>query len=98
MDVLLIPEAVSDYDSLNENLRGLINQKIDELKENPFLGKKLEDKHGMDLRGYRKIYAAQKAYRIIYRIEKDTIVIIGIGKRRNFEIYETVWKRIPNKD
>ena len=98
MDVLLIPEAVLDYESLDERPRDLVKQKIDELKKNPNLGEALEDKHTMDLRGYNKIYVAQKTLRIVYRIFNDTIEIWGIGKRHNFEIYQNLWKRILDRN
>jgi mRNA interferase RelE/StbE len=98
VDVRLIPEAVLDYESLDESPRGMVKQKIDELEKNPFLGEALEDKHGMDLRGYYKIYVAQKTLRIVYRIFNDTIEIWGIGKRQNFEIYENLWKRIKDRN
>jgi mRNA interferase RelE/StbE len=78
----------------------LVNDKIDKLKENPFLGGALGNKNNIDWSGYYKIYVSKKSYRIVYRIVKNEIEIIeiwGIGKRDKMEIYKKVGKRISNK-
>jgi mRNA interferase RelE/StbE len=100
VDIQFIPEAVNDYKSLDGSIKTLVNEKIDKLKENPFLGEAWENKNNIDLTGYYKIYVAKKAYRIVYRIVKNEIEIIeiwGIGKRDKMEIYKKVGKRISNK-
>ena len=98
MDIQLIPEAVTDYELLNGNLRNLVNEKIEELQKNPFLGAALENKHGIDLTGFYKIYVARKTYRIVYRIVKDKIEIWGIGKRDKMEIYRNIGARISDRN
>ena len=78
----------------------MINDKIDRLKENPYLGESLGNKNNIDLTGYYKIYVFKKTYRIVYRIVKNEIEIIeiwGIGKRDKMEIYKSVEKRILNR-
>ena len=98
--IQFIPEAVQDYRSLDGSIKKLVNEKIDKLKENPFLGEALGNKNNMDLTGYYKIYVAKKAYRIVYRIVKNEIKIVeiwGIGKRDKMEIYKIVGKRLSNK-
>ncbi|MDR0454164.1 MAG: type II toxin-antitoxin system mRNA interferase toxin, RelE/StbE family [Deferribacteraceae bacterium] len=100
MNIQFIPEAVNDYKFLDGSIRKLVNDKINKLIENPFLGEALGNKHNIDLTGYYKIYVAKKSYRIVYRIVKDEIEIIeiwGIGKRDKMEIYKTIKKRISNK-
>ena len=100
MKIQFIPEAVKDYKSLDGSVKKLVNEKIDKLKENPFLGEALGNKNGIDLTGYYKIYVAKKSYRIVYRIEKNEIEIIevwGIGKRDKMEIYENIGKRISDR-
>lgn len=100
MDIQFIPEAVDDYKSLDGSVKKLANEKIDALKENPFLGESLGNKHNMDLTGYYKIYFAKKSYRIVYRIVKNEVEIIeiwGIGKRDKMEIYRNVEKRIRSR-
>ena len=100
MNILFIPEAVKDYKSLDGRIKKLVNEKIDILKENPFLGQTLGKRNNIDLTGYYKIYVAKKSYRIIYRIIKNKIEIIevwGIGKRDKMEIYKDIKKRILNR-
>jgi len=76
-----------------------IVKKIDALSENPFLGKPLGNKLGMDLTGFFKLYAARKKYRIVYRILKgrlEVLEIIGIGKREKAEIYKLIFRRLQD--
>ncbi|MCL2025301.1 MAG: type II toxin-antitoxin system RelE/ParE family toxin [Leptospirales bacterium] len=100
MNIQFIPEAVKDYRLLDGSIKKLVNEKIDKLKENPFLGEALGKKNNIDLTGYYKIYAAKRSYRIVYRIIKNKIEIIeiwGIGKRDKMEIYKNIGKRISDK-
>jgi mRNA interferase RelE/StbE len=98
--IQFIPEAAEDYRSLDGSIKKQVNEKIDKLKENLFLGEALGNKNNIDLTGYYKIYAAKKAYRIVYRIVNDTIEIVeiwGIGKRDKMEIYKIIGQRILNR-
>ena len=100
VNIQFIPEAAKDYKSLDGNLKHLVNDKIDKLKENPFLGEALGNKNNIDLTGFYKIYIAKKSHRIVYRIIKDKIEIVeiwGIGKRNKMEIYKIVGKRISKR-
>jgi mRNA interferase RelE/StbE len=96
-EIQFIPEAAEDYTSLDGSIKKQINEKIDKLKKNPFLGETLGNKNNIDLVGYYKIYVAKKTYRIVYRIIKDEIEIIeiwGIGKRDKMEIYKIIGQRM----
>ena len=100
MTIQFIPEAVKDYKSLDAYLKKLVNEKIDKLKDDPFLGEALGNKNNIDLTGFYKIYIAKKSYRIVYRIVKEKIEIVeiwGIGKRNKMEIYKIVGKRISKR-
>ena len=96
--IVLIPEAVKDYDSLDGSVKKSVNTKIDELKSNPFIGEKLGNKYNINLTGFYKIYAHAKKYRIVYRIISperiEVLEIWGIGKRDKEEIYLVLGKRI----
>ena len=100
MNIQFIPEAEKDYKSLDGSIKKLVNEKIDNLRDDPYIGEELGNKNNIDLTGFYKIYVAKKKYRIVYRIVKDEIEIIeiwGIGKRDKFEIYEEVGKRIKKR-
>lgn len=97
--VELHPKAVRDFDALDGSIRKKTSKKIDALFENPFLGKPLGNKLGMDLTGFFKLYAVNKKYRIVYRILKgrlEVIEIIGIGKREKEEIYKLIFRRLQD--
>jgi mRNA interferase RelE/StbE len=98
--IRFITEAVKDYKSLDGSIKILVNEKIDKLKANPFLGEALGNKNNIDLTGFYKIYIAKKSHRIIYRIAKNEIEIIeiwGIGKRDKAEIYKIIERRISDR-
>ena len=100
MDIQFIPEAVKDYKSLDGSVKKLVNEKMDKLKENPYLGEALGNKNNIDLTGYYKIYVYKKTYRIVYRIVNEEVEIIeiwGIGKKDKMEIYKDIGKRISNR-
>ena len=100
MDIQFIPEAVKDYESLDGNIKILVKDKIDRLKENPYLGEELGNRNNIDLTGYYKIYIYKKKYRIVYRIVENEIEIIeiwGIGKRDKMKVYKDVKKRISKR-
>ena len=95
--VVLIPEAQNDYKKLDGSIKKLVNKKIDELSEKPYIGKQLGNKFNIDLTGFFKIYFAKKSYRIVYRLitpsRIEIIGIRGIGKRNKEEIYKIIDKR-----
>ena len=91
------PEAVKDFDRLDASVRKEVSKKIDALSENPFLGKPLGNKMGLDLTGFFKLYVSKKKIRIVYRLLKDfleVIEIIGIGKREKEEVYKLIFRRL----
>lgn len=93
----LHPEAVRDFDRLDGSVKKEVARKIDALSENPFLGKPLGNRMGMDLTGFFKLYAVRKKFRIVYRLMDDrleVIEIVGIGKREKEEIYKLIYKRM----
>ena len=97
----LISEAQNDYKNLDGSIKKLVNKKLNELSEKPFLGEQLGNKHNIDLTGFFKIYVAKKSYRIVYRIITPTkieiIEIWGIGKRNKEEIYRIIGKRLSER-
>jgi len=92
-----LPEAGKDFDALDGSIRRDVAKKIDALSENPFSGKPLGSKYGVDLTGFYKLYVSKKKYRIVYRLvgkHIEVIEIVGIGKRDKEEVYRLVAKRL----
>ncbi|MDP2940065.1 MAG: type II toxin-antitoxin system RelE/ParE family toxin [Candidatus Omnitrophota bacterium] len=82
--IILLSEAKKFYKRLfisNRKLFNRIDNALESLKANPFLGKPLKDK----LKGRYSLRVG--VYRIIYSVEKQeaTIYVLDIGHRR--EIY-----------
>ncbi len=95
--VEFIPEAAKDFEGLDKALQREAAKKIDALSGNPFLGKPLGNRLGIDLTGFYKLYFHKKRYRIVYRVSGDRVEVIelfGIGKRDKEEIYKLVAKRL----
>ena len=81
--VTIIPSALRSIQSLSRSFREQIRAKIDLLAENP-------RPHGIKaLQGGQKGYLRLRvgAYRIIYRVEDDRllVLVVAVGHRR--EIY-----------
>jgi mRNA interferase RelE/StbE len=95
--VEFFPDAEKDFDALDRSIRKEVAKKIEGLAENPFLGKPLGKKYGVDLTGFYKIYVSKKKYRILYRLigkHIEVIEIVGIGKREKEEVYRLVARRL----
>ena len=91
------PDAEKDFDALDGSVKREAAKKIDVLSENPFFGKPLGKKYGIDLTGFYKIYLSKKKYRIVYRLTGkyvEVIEIVGIGKRDKEEVYKLVARRL----
>ncbi len=88
-NVLLIQEAKKDFEKLDGSIKKQVLKKLILLETNPFLGKPLGNRAGMDLTGYYKLYAYKKRIRIVYEIKNDALIImvISIGKREDFAVY-----------
>jgi len=100
------PGAYNDIEKLPINIQGECFEMLDRLENNLHLGRPLENKYGIDLNGYYKIYFNNAKYRIIYSKTENVVEvkgispsinianIVGIGPRKNFAIYKTVGNRI----
>ena len=94
-----IPDAEKDFDILDGSVRKEVAKKIDALAENPFLGKPLGKKFGVDLTGFYRLYVGKKKYRIVYRLigkQIEVIEIVVIGKRDKEAVYKLVTRRLKS--
>ena len=89
------PLAEKELNNLDGSIKKVIIKQLIKLSNNPNYGEDLGNKHGYDLTGYKKIYVFNKKIRIIYKIEREKILIkiIAIGKRDDFEVYQDADKR-----
>jgi len=81
--------VVKDFEKLDVSIKKQILKKLILLETNPFLGKPLGNRAGMDLIGYYKLYAYKRKIRIIYEIKDESLIIrvVSIGKREDFTVY-----------
>jgi len=96
-----IPEALQDFTNLDNSVKKQVAKKIDKLAFNPYFGKALQNKPGMNLTGFYKIYVLDKKYRIVYRIIETKIEIVeiwAIDKRDKEKVYKTLLNRIKSKN
>jgi mRNA interferase RelE/StbE len=94
--VEFLPQAAREFEALDSSLKKVAARQIDKLAESPDLGKPLGKRMGIDLTGYRTTYFGKRAYRIVYEIQRNRLVIliIGIGERERAEIYREVAGRL----
>lgn len=97
--ILFHPLAQKELLELDNSIRILVLKQIKKISEAPLLGEELGNKSGMNLSGYRKMYAAKKSVRIVYTIKNDIVAvkIIALGKRSDFEVYKAASERIKQK-
>ncbi len=88
--------AAENIERIDRKTAGQILNKIESLKEDPFLlGKPLQG----SLKEYRSVRAAGQRYRIIYKVLDDEIIVIvvAVGIRKEGDkkdIYELMKKYI----
>jgi len=95
--IVITETAFEQLKSIEPRIRKQIQNKIEILKNDP-------GKRGKSLRGllseYRSIRAAGQRYRIIYKIEKENIIVIvvalGIRKDGDKKDIYTLMKKLIN--
>ena len=96
--VLFHPDAAKEIARLDNRVKLLVLKQIKKLSLTPGLGSELGNRQGLNLSGYRKLYADKKKIRIVYKIveKKILIQIIAVGKREGMEVYQKAATR-PQK-
>ena len=94
--ILFHPDAAKEIAGLDNRVRLLVIKQIKKLSLTPGLGNELGNKRGIDLSGYRKLYADNKKIRIVYKLdaEKVLVQVIAIGKREDMKVYKKAAKRL----
>lgn len=78
-DVRLDPDALREYNKLNNSVLDIVNKQIDELEfRADEVGKILENNNSTKLAGCREIKLRDAGLRIIYRITNKTVEVLRI--------------------
>ena len=98
-DIELIPLAIQLLAKIKDlREQEILRQRIEKLKQDPEKqGKPLSGQ----LKGYRSVRAVGQRYRIVYRVDRDRVVviIIGLGLRREGDrddIYTILEKKLED--
>lgn len=99
-DVILDPDAVKEYNGLDNSVLKIVNKVIDELEiRADEIGKPLGNKRDIKLVGCKEIKLRDAGIRIIFRITNEVVEIlrvvyvITIEQRSNDYVF-----KIPQKD
>ena len=101
-EVRYLPEVLDDFRALDGSQRILVKKAIEKVRTNPLpdteggYGKRLGNKDNTQLAGFLKVKLRGAGLRIVYQLirEKDHIVLIVIGARKDDEVYHIAHKRI----
>ncbi|MFI3226017.1 MAG: type II toxin-antitoxin system RelE/ParE family toxin [Clostridia bacterium] len=101
-----LPEAEKDLKNLAGNERILVSKAIKKVVQNPLsiyeggYGKPLGNKNDTDLTGFYKIKLRGAGLRIVYKLIKTetSMLVVVIGARADYEVYETAQKRSVKYD
>jgi mRNA interferase RelE/StbE len=90
------PEAQKEFLELDHGVRERVAKQLVKITSHPELGERLGNRNGIDLSGYRKMYAEKKKIRIVYEVVEDEILIyiMAIGERDDMSVYKAALKRL----
>jgi mRNA interferase RelE/StbE len=105
-NVLFLPEADKDLDSLSRQQQILVKKAIKKVQANPLpqneggYGKPLGHKHGLNLTNLLKIKLRGEGIRIVYKLIKtdSQMLVIVVGIREDDEVYEIAHSRRTKHD
>jgi mRNA interferase RelE/StbE len=96
-EVLLIREAVEDFEALDGGAKLIVLNALRKLRNSPELrGQPLGSNLGGNLTGYRRAVVGNRTYRIIFRVQDDnTVAVVSvIAKRADDEVYKVALARV----
>ena len=88
-----LPDALDEWNALDGSVKEVLKKLLKKRLEQPRVpGAEL---HG-DLRDCYKIKLATVGYRLVYRVEDETVfvTVIAVGKRDRLKVYETAKNRL----
>lgn len=98
-EIKLSDSATKSFKTLDGSIKQLVAKQLKALETNPFKGKALGNKAGIDLTGCYKLYVYNKQIRIIYRIQNAELIIyvLEIGKRNALEVYKETFRNLDKE-
>lgn len=84
--------AKKEWDKLSGDIKKQFKKKLEKLRFDPYAAPRLKG----DLHGLFKVKLRSSGFRMIYQVIDDEIVILilGVGKRNNDDIYTSMKTRI----
>lgn len=97
-----IPEALKDYEKLDNSQKIIVNKTLKKILTNPYprseggYGKPLSNLSDTKLAGLLKIKLKSAGLRIVYKLEKvdEKVLVVVIGTREDSKVYKDAQKRI----
>ncbi|MFY7776751.1 MAG: type II toxin-antitoxin system RelE family toxin [Elstera sp.] len=89
----ILPEALHEWRELDNSVKIFFKKQLEKRLKNPhILGSILKD----DLQGCYKIKLRKQGYRLIYKVEENTItvLVVAVGKREDLAAYREATKRL----
>ena len=105
-DILYLPEALSDLDSLARDQQLMVRKAISKVQTNPLpnseggYGKPLGHKRGTNLTGFYKIKLRGAGIRVVYKLirTETRMLIVVIGLCEDEEVYTIAQERKDKHD
>ena len=97
-----LPEAEEDFDKLDGSKKKIVRKALAKIEQNPLpsyeggYGKPLGNKGGKNLSNFLKVKIKGAGIRIVYQTIHidEMVIIIIIGMREDFEVYEEAFARV----
>ena len=90
------PDVKKELEKLDNSFLLIFHKKLKQILQNPEIWKDLWNVSNLNLSWFKKVYFARKKMRIVYKIERDELIIyiISVWKRENKEVYKNAFRRI----
>ena len=94
-----LPEVRDDMDALDGSQRKAVQMALEKLRRQPEeYGKPLGNKHGLNLTGLRRVKLKAFGIRVVYLTipQRETALVLAVGKREDDKVYREVLRRYRN--
>lgn len=93
-----LPSASKDWGRLDNSIKQSLLKALHKRMENPIVPK--DRLNGIKGKECYKIKLRSYGIRLVYAVEHEiiTLVVIGVGKRENDEVYNTMHNRLEDLD